>query len=183
MNRLVISAIFIFASFFANSSQAEFTHGNQYAYSNIDGSLSVRCGSSTKTIVCRDVFLDPWPYDIFLGPQNNRATQVELEATAQGRTQKTMVAYDGVSGRSSEVNLGVYSLFQRPLLKVGTNQIQYKLLSAAGDALASGQFSVTVTRGKNRTCESKSVTSADPNDCDRPYTICQLYFRNLNYCR
>jgi hypothetical protein len=165
-------------------SEAKFLRGDQFQYTSIEGALSLQCAGQTKSVNCRDTFLDPWPYDIYVGTKNPNATSVELVTSVGGiQTQDVVVKYDGVNGKSEQVNLGVYSLFQKPMLKLGINQVRYILLGRSGNVLETNTFTVAVTRGNTRTCESRVITTPNPDDCDHPYSACQVYFRNLNFCR
>lgn len=162
---------------------AKFTRGDKFQYSNIDGALTIICKGQTKVVTCRDIFLDPWPYDIFMGPMETRAESVELRASVGSGSRTTVVDYNGRTGRSSDINLGVYSLFQKPLLKLGENKIRYALLGKNNNTLQTGIFDVSVTRGKSRSCKPKETHTQNQDDCDHPYSVCQFYFRDQNYCR
>lgn len=165
-----------------HAADAKFSKGDSFQYVNIDGSLTIECSNKIKTVTCRDVFLDPWPYDVFIGPKNVNAQNVELRSTVGNESYAMVASYDGRSGRSEDINLGVYSLFQKPLLKVGENNIRYVLLGKNNTVLETDTFNVSVTRGKSRSCEPKETSTNNPQDCEHTYTLCQLYFRNQNYC-
>ena len=171
----------LFLLFFA-AAEAKFSRGDNFQYVNIDGYLTIFCKNKTKTVTCRDVFMDPWPYDVFLGPRYFRAQTVELQATDGKEVQNSVVGYNGQTGRSEEVNLGVFSLFQKPLLRSGENRVRYSLLDRAGNVLDTDIFMVNVTRGKSRTCAPKEIHTQNPDDCDLPYTTCQQYFKAQNFC-
>lgn len=172
-------AFFVFTSF----AHAEFKSGSQFKYTNIEGTLTIQCDTQKRTITCRDVFLDPWPYDVFVGPRNPKAEKVELQATVKSDTKIVIVPYNGKTGISSEINLGIYSLFQKPLLRAGENKIRYVLLGRKNEILETNTFDVSVARGKSRVCPPKEVFTLRNSDCDHPYTLCQLYFRDQNYCK
>ena len=168
---------------FFSVGEAKFTRGDRFQYANIEGALTIQCAGRVKTVSCRDVFMDPWPYDVFVGPRNLNAVNVEFDATVGRDTQTATVEYDGATGRSADVNLGVYSLFQKPLLKVGENNIRYVLLDRNNKVLETNTFVVSVARGNTRTCESRVVSTPNADDCDHPYSLCQVYFRTMDYCR
>lgn len=179
MSSIVLVLILTFLSL----AEAKFTRGDDFRYVNIDGSLTITCKNRTKTVTCRDVFMDPWPYDLFVGPRNINAQSVELRSTVGSESQTAIIKYDGRTGKSSEVNLGVFSLFQKPLLKVGQNKIRFALLGKEENVLETDTFEVSVTRGKSRTCEPRQTETQNIDDCEYSYSLCQLYFRNQNYCR
>ena len=161
---------------------AKFSRGDQFQYSNIEGALTIVCNGRTKTVTCRDVFMDPWPYDVFLGPRSAHADNVSFQATNGRDIQNSTAKYDGQTGRSADVNLGVFSIFQKPLLRVGENQVRYSILDKTGNTLDSEVFVVNVTRGKSRTCVARETISDNADDCDHSYSLCQLYFTNQNFC-
>ncbi len=168
---------------FLSTAEAKFTRGDSFQYANIDGTLTITCKARTKTVTCRDVFMEPWPYDTFVGPRNFHVQSVELRSTVGTESQIVVVPYDGKTGKSAEVNLGVYSLFQKPLLKVGENKLRYVLLDKKNTVIEVDTFNVSVTRGKTRSCSPRETQTENPEDCDYSYSLCQLYFRNQNYCR
>ncbi len=163
--------------------EAKFTRGDSFQYANIEGELTLTCKNQTKTMTCRDVFMSPWPYDVYVGPRNFNSEVVKFTSLVGGEIQTSVVTYNGKTGRSEDVNLGVYSLFQKPLLKVGENKIQAALLNRDGNILDSEFFNVSVTRGKSRACDAKETYSPNPDDCEHTYSVCQQYFRAQNYCR
>jgi hypothetical protein len=165
------------------TAQAQLSLGDRFELTTIEGQLTVYCGGATKTVTCRDVFMDPWPYDVFKGPRNRRATQVQLRSMVGTSSEVAIVDYDGPSGISSEINLGIRSLFQRPLLRLGQNQVTWILADRNNSALATDQFSVSVTRGTSRRCPDREVSATTQTDCDFPYSLCQAYFRGEKYCR
>ena len=174
--------LFLLFAFFSVA-EAKFTRGDEFQYANIEGNLTITCKNRTKTITCRDVFLSPWPYDVYIGPRNSNAQDVQFHATVGTDVQTTSVSYNGKTGRSSDVNLGVYSLFQKPLLKVGENTVRASLIGKSGNVLSSELFNISVSRGKSRSCDSRETHSDNLQDCEHTYTLCQMYFRNQNYCR
>lgn len=163
-------------------SQANFVRGDNFQYVNISGELTIQCQNRTKTVMCSDTFMDPWPYDVFAGPQNGKAQLVELKATVGSNTQTATVDYDGKSGKSKDINLGVNSLFQKSLLKIGENTVRFALLEKNNNSLETGLFKVFVTRGSSRSCEPGETETQNTDDCDYPYTLCQIYFKSQNYC-
>ena len=160
--------------------EAKFSKGDQFQFVNIDGVLTVQCVNGTTTITCRDTFMDPWPYDIFIGPTNLSAQSVEIHSDTNGETQ--VANYTGRQGRSAEINLGVFSIFQKPLLNLGANNIRYALLDKNKAVLETAIFQVGVTRGPSRSCLAKEIRPISSQDCDYPYSLCQAYFKGQNDC-
>ncbi|QDK39423.1 hypothetical protein [Bdellovibrio sp. NC01] len=175
-----------------DSVAAGFASGNTFQASAIEGNVIMTCegfnGTSEATYTCRDVVLDPSPYDYFVGPQDVRATQVELKAEHQdGSSRIKMANYDGKTGKSATTfNLWISSLFQKPLLETGTNKVHYSVYDNRVSPMqeyASGDFTVTVKRGNPRRCPTTQYRSTDVNDCNSQYSICQRYFEQFNNCR
>lgn len=186
MNRLFVVLI-TFSAFQAFAVRIGFSSAVEFKASAIDGKVTVTChsqgGAKQVQYHCREVALDPQAYDIFVGPQETRADKVELKAFHQdGSNRIKILSYDGQRGQSRDsVNLWISTLFQKPLLEMGTNRIQYKLYNTNAD-FGGGEVVVNVARGAPRTCETSYYSSPDMTDCESQYTICQRYFEQFNYC-
>jgi hypothetical protein len=178
--KLLLVSCFVLLALIA---EARFSLGNRFQYANIEGQLTVTCSNQSRIVICRDTFMDPWPYDLFMGPRSGKATQVQLRSVVGNEAQVVTASYEGSAGQSSEINLGVLSLFQKPLLKIGTNRISWALLDRNNNAIDTDRFDVVVDRGPARRCPDRQIISPSQNDCDHPYTVCQLYFRTENFCR
>ena len=129
--------------------------------------------------------MEPWPYDNYNGPRISGASQVELTATIPDNldSRRVVVGYDGVMGRSKEINLGVSALFQRPLLRVGINKVLVSIKDRRNQVLSESDFEISVTRGQSRICQLRQVSSTNDADCNSPYSSCQQYFIDQKYCR
>lgn len=162
-----------------------FANGNQLTVVPIQGQVVVDCpGGVTVNYLCRDTAMDPASYDYFVGPQGVVADQVALSCfRPDGSRRDHTVAYDSVQGRSSEaVNLWISTLFQKPLLQVGANQVSYAMLRQS-QTVASGVVTVNVVHGDLRTCPATRYNSLDSSDCQSQYSVCQRYFEQYDYCR
>jgi len=162
-----------------------FLSGSQFSSSHIQGAVTVYCSNNDSvTFTCYDTVLDPNNYDYFAGPPGVVADELTLNNLRPdgGRREKT-VTYNYVESRSEDAfNLWISSPFQRPLLALGKNNVDYLLLSR-GKIVNQGTFIVNVTQGEPRTCAATHYNSNDPNDCKSQYTVCQRYFEQYNYCR
>lgn len=197
MNQLAfwISVLISTASFAQAQTQISaavgFASGNNFSAVPIQGEVRVFCngdeGLSNAIFTCRDVVLDPKAYDYFIGPQDGRADQVELTATREDGSRRTKNEdYVGSTGRSEDsINLWISTLFQKPLLQLGSNDIQYKIYSGrnAAKPYAQGNFRVSVARGAARTCPAATYQSSQMSDCTSQYSICQRYFDEFKNCR
>ncbi len=175
----------LFLILFCSIAQAQFSRGLSFQFVNIDGELSIVCPSRTVRTICHSSYMEPWPYDSLVGPKVQQATSLQISASIDSSSEirKLNVDYDGRIGRSEEINLGVSSLFEKPLLRVGNNKIQYSLVNRRGENLLNSEFMVAVNRGQARTCPKLLVQSAINTDCEIPYTSCQQYFKDQKYCK
>ena len=181
---------------FSSIAQARigFSLGDNLVATPIQGQVRVVCdgfnGSGTAQYNCRDVVLSPNPYDYFVGPQISSGfgnERVELMATQEdGTVRVKSAAYDALRGKSREAfNLWISTIFQKPLLNYGANNIRYKIYTAerANEVQSEGLFVVTVQKSAGRMCPSVEYTSTDFNDCNSQYSICQRYFDQYKYCQ
>jgi hypothetical protein len=177
--------IILVTSLFVSQVYGSFSKGSLFEYSNLSGQLFIQCPQSSIQISCSELHMEPWPYDIYNGPKTQKATQVEFLASISDSSEvrRAMVAYDGQSGRSKEINLGVSTLFQRPLLRIGENSISVVIKDRLNKVLSESEFEISVTRGQSRACQPRQVNSANDSDCNSPYSSCQQYFIDQKYCR
>ncbi|MGZ3770839.1 MAG: hypothetical protein ACXVCR_17750 [Bdellovibrio sp.] len=174
---------------FAYAETIGFSRGSEFTATSIQGQVQVACngfnGAGTATYTCREVALDPNPYDYFIGPKDYRVDKLELNVIQEGGIIRNKLAsYDGVYGKSREAfNLWISTLFQKPLLAMGLNTIHYKLYSDNNSKVYDGSFEVTVKKGSARQCRPMQYTSTDINDCNSQYSMCQKYFNEQSNCR
>ena len=170
---------------FSSFAHPQFSRGINFQYVNVGGELVITCPSLTIRTICHSTHMEPWPYDSLMGPKIQQATTLQLRASiGEGsEIRKVEVTYDGRTGRSEEVNLGVSSIFQKPLLRVGNNVIQYSLINRRGLQVLDSEFNVIVNRAEPRTCPKQSIQSGLNSDCELPYSSCQQYFKDKKYCR
>ena len=167
-----------------------FSSGTQFKATPIEGQVVVTCegfnGGGAATFTCRDVVLDPVSYDYFVGPRDARAVRYELRNVREDGSVRTKDDnYDGSRGRSgSAINLWISTLFQKPLLAAGKNKISYALYGENNrEPLSNGEVTINVARSTSRTCPTTHYNSADVNDCNSQYSVCQRYFQQFNNCR
>ncbi|MFN8791704.1 MAG: hypothetical protein ACK5Y2_09665 [Bdellovibrionales bacterium] len=162
---------------------ANFSRGNAFDYVNLVGRLTISCTNQRTVVDCRETFMEPWPYDFFVGPQVPRAHTVELRAQTSAEAQVATASYNGATGRSGEFNLGIYSILSKPLLRPGRNTIRYTIFDRNNGLLDQGQFVANVGRLPTRSCPARETSSVNDEDCEHTYSICQQYFKAVNYCR
>lgn len=189
----MVNLLFTFLALplFAQSNNVGFSQGNVLTAIPIQGQVQVTCsgfnGEANAVYNCRDVVLEPQAYDYFLGPRDPKLRWVDIIATRQdGSNRVKTAAYDGANGRTTEaLNLWISTIFQKGLLALGNNEIQYKLYTADNtrDSLVSGTYQAVVNRAPTRQCQAGSYESPDINDCSSQYSICQRFFSERNFCK
>ncbi len=182
-----------FILFFSLISQAQklgFQKGNTHWGYTIYGEVIVNCRSATsynllETVEykCEDSALKPVSLDYFTGPNGTGANEVELRVTQEDQTIRIRKqSYNSSNGLSdSRFNLWMGSLLQKPLLAFGQNQVDYKLIKN-GLVLQSGRFTSEVKYGGPLVCRPQIINSDNIDDCRQPYSVCQRYFADNNYC-
>lgn len=193
MKTLVLSLAAVLGVFSLSSSMANaagLSGGPQFSTQNIEGRLSVQCLSTTPgpsygAATCRGQVLNPGEYSFFVGPVID-ADKVTLVAThADGSKSKAKTEnYDGAKGKSKKsFNLWISTVFQRPLLEYGANEVRYTL-TKNGSSVEEGTFTVNVVDGGRAVCQRTGFyTSSDSSDCSSPQNFCSRYFSENNYCQ
>lgn len=183
-------AIMLF-SLSAHADFVGFVHGSEFTAAAIEGRVTVSCngfnGVGSAVYACRDAILEPQIYDYFTGPRNAKAADVELKCTRDDGSVRTKTSgYNGAKGLSTDsFNLWISTLFQKPLLQVGVNTIDYRITAddRAETEIAKGRFVVNVKRVAARRCPDAHYNSTDINDCNSQYSVCQRYFEEYHNCR
>lgn len=197
---VVVAIVFLLAGITTLAASGGFKNGNNLDYKSATGDVSVQCfdrggpspgypggaptGPSFAHYTCYGYSLVPGDHDYFVGPKVD-ADQVELFATrADGSTRSKTSSYDGAKGQSNDTfNLWIETLFQRPLLKLGRNDIKWTL-TKDGRLVQTGSFISEVFNRGSLMCPSGSDTSWDPIDCQNSGRVCSDYFyRYGSQCR
>ena len=180
----------LFSSVAFSADDIGFSHGSMMNSVPVSGRVTVFCPASivnptsvTVSYSCQDVILEPAPYDYFIGPKGQDADHLTLLATREdGSVRSKTDLYDGTQTRSSSaLNLWISTLFQRPLLKKGLNRIDYTLVLDKA-VVGQGKFQVLVQELPGRECPVSQYVSADPADCNSPFSVCERYFSQYNNC-
>lgn len=192
---MAISALALVGAQTANA-QAGFKNGNTFDYKSAVGDVSVHCpntggglpgGPSGPTFAnyrCYGYSFSPGDTDYFVGPKVN-ADEVELVAIrADGSRRSKKSEYESAKGQSKDTfNLWIETLFQKPLLKMGRNDVTWTL-KRSGRTVQTGSFIAEVFDRGNLRCPAASETSWDPSDCQNSGRVCSDYFfRYGNQCR
>ena len=197
--RLFVSAAILILGFIlASTSLAHaaipgFVGGNRFEYTAAVGDVFVHCpqtgggipsGPSTASFRCYGYIFAPAEAAQFEGPQAN-ANEVELTAIREdGSVFTKSSSYDGARGVSNDTfNLWIETLFQRPLLKLGQNQVNW-VLKRDGQAVRNGTFIAEVFQRPSLQCPSASQTSWNADGCTNSNRACSDYFYMYgNQCR
>lgn len=170
-----------------------FVGGNRFEYTSAVGDVFVHCpqtgggvpsGPSTANFRCYGYIFQPAESAQFMGPQTT-ADEVELTAIHEdGTTFTKSSGYDGLRGVSTDTfNLWIETVFQKPLLKLGVNQVNW-VLKSAGQAVAQGAFEATVVQKQSLICPNASMTLWNSDGCTNSYRACSDYFYQYgNQCR
>lgn len=194
----ILMSLFGLFAFIAQSAEAQpgFKSGNTLEYKSAVGDVSVHCRSSGGSLPgrpsgptfakyrCYGYSLTPGDADYFVGPKIN-ADEVELVAVrADGSKRSKKGEYDSAKGQSKDAfNLWIETLFQKPLLKMGRNDVTWTL-RREGRSVQTGSFIAEVFDRGDLRCPAASETSWDPSDCQNSGRICgDYFFRYGNQCR
>jgi hypothetical protein len=183
--------VILFSFFFEFAFAQSFQTGLDRRVVPIQGQVTVFCQMSTgeeqrADFICRDRIMEPSPYDFFIGQRfpNERNLSIELLARdAQGGLRTKTSAYSGQLGKSEErINLWISSPFQKPLLRLGRNWVQYRIMNRQNAVLSQGEVISDVNLVASRSCPRTVYNSTNSNDCISQYTVCQQYFEQYNFC-
>ncbi len=172
----------------ASASEVRFEAGDQFTIHQLEGIARVRCrdtgGYQTHIAFCNGTRTEPARTSYVLGPVNPQIDEVVLTATTDDHSSTKSVDYIGKEGRSEKaVNLLISTLTQRPLLRIGQNNVSYILRDVNDNPIATGSFDVDVSWGDKLRCPTDYIYSSFPSDC-RGTSVCYEYFRrNEHLCR
>lgn len=182
-----LAALFLTLNLWANVPGLR--SGAEFNSVSIRGSVSVQCsssqGNSSAVFSCGDNILYPGDFDFFYHPGKVAGDKVTLRSEqANGRVRSSSKKYDPSTGLSTRrFNLWISTLFQRPLLDVGVNRIDFEV-TERGVITDIGTFEVVVNQAPEvKVCQRRHYFSSNLDDCRNGANICSRYFRELNYCQ
>ena len=172
--------------FFNTAEAAEFRGGDSYVVTRLSGTARVTCSyyengrhqTRHATIRCEGESAYPGTHSRFTH-ENSRATQVRITNRSYNNRTKNKKFYPK-KGESKLFNLFTRSLFQRPLLKLGANNLDYSLFLKDGSIEEAGSFDVYVDF-RRKSCRSGYIHSSNSSDC-MGQSVCNRYFRSVR-CR
>ena len=177
--------VILFGASSAYAGAVGFELGDQYESVIYSGRTTVYCPARAPEIFyCNAGGLSPGVVSHFVA-EGVQADKVRLKAYWQnGRTRSKNHSFS--DGRTrSKVNLWINTLFQRPLLAMGANKIEYTL-SKSGETVEEGQFLVNVQDGGRRVCDD-GYYHAPASLCQSVggvdyATACNHYFSRARGC-
>lgn len=192
-NSIVMVLMLILPSLSAHgqsqASPGRFEGGNDFRYFGAVGNVSVQCfpsggapsGPTSAYYRCDGYSFSPGEEARFIGPVTD-ADEVTLVATHADRsTRSKSGSYDGRKGQSDDrFNLWISTVFQRPLLKMGANTVEWNL-KRKGKSVTKGSFVANVKDNGDLQCPNASETSWDMNDCVSSSRICSNYFSRYGH--
>jgi len=154
-----------------------FSKGNTFTNHEVRGSFTLQCPTRSAYATCAGNYLSPVEADYFVHPDAIVADKIELSnVNGRGRTVKKDANFDSDKLRSTKrFNLWIATLTQRPLLKMGANNISYKL-SNEGSVVKEGTFEVNVNNAPATVCRHDFLRSFNDSDCNFPSNYCGQYF-------
>ncbi len=164
-----------------------FEHGNEFQPYSLTGYATVECREGPQyinhTYYCYDTMFDPVEMDRWVGPSGVDADQVTLSVNWNQKERKQTEKYDSKKGKSERFNLFVATLFQRPLIHAGVNQVHYTL-DKDKKTVQEGDFEVTVKNVQYQKCRDRSYFEWSLQNCqNNDFAVCRKYFRDENYCK
>jgi hypothetical protein len=170
-----------------SANEPGFETGDSFTATDYRGHVTVLCEDPTDHrsyfYSCRTESLLPAPTARFVAQPGTNADHVTLISRWEnGKTYSKEGRFDSESGKSiTNFNLWIATLFQRPLLTYGTNQIHY-VLSKNGQPQAQGDFVATVQKAPAQTCRDDVLTELNASSCHNGPWMCQRYFDEVARC-
>lgn len=159
-----------------------FKHGNQFKVDSYSGIVRANCPTTFNDFNCYDQSLSPANFTRLVSEEFIDADRYWIEATFENGKKKTKDGkFKRRKRRSSTINLWVRSVFQRPLLRYGINEIRYKLYKKK-ELVLEGSFDVSVETGEYYQCGFGFLYYNNNNACFNQYQVCSDYL-NSYYCR
>jgi hypothetical protein len=166
-----------------------FQTGNSFISTYVEGEVSVTCRNgfeqTSAAFRCYSNLLDPAEMAKVVGPKGLAADRIHVKATREdGTILERSEGYDPSTGLSKgRFNLWIHTLLQRPLLKMGMNEIEVRYTQGSSTLLEE-RFQALVTAGPDRFCRfRRHYSSNNMDDCRNGSFVCNRYFQDENYCQ
>lgn len=189
MKSLFLALCLISASAVAETSDVQFSKGNDIEIQQLTGSVIYYCRDNLGKNYSRQWFCDanlysPGTHDYLVSNTPIDADKVVLTSTREdGSTKSKDSKFDAnKSSSSSRFNLLITTLTQRPLLQVGNNKIDYKF-SKGKKVVSEGSFQSKVTITGKTQCKHRSTFTNIEDYCKFQDMGCDNYFYLENDCQ
>lgn len=179
-----LAGIIIALFFFGNTAQAaEFQEGYLYQTTHAQGTVLLTCRgfqngrfvTMHRTNACYVDYHSPSATSRFTN-EGSKAYKVKITNHSNKNKSKTKTFYPD-KGESKHFNLLISTLFQRPLLIPGENNLTYQMILKSGEVIESGPYNVISTEEYVH-CPIDSVFSSNLSDCTvgPSQALCDQYF-------
>lgn len=189
MVKILTTLTLMFALSNAYAAEVELEAGQQFQSVYLSGTVGLWCPNnrlqdskvSYQLVNCRANVLNPAEFTKARYNGGLEADEISISVTQSTgkRVTKSSRLKNGVS--TKQFNLWIRTLFQRPLLDYGINQVEYSVTND-NSLVAAGTFDVEVDTLPDRQCRHRTYSSPFPSDCNNSLSICDRYFRDENYC-
>lgn len=183
MDKLLVLFSLAFISFQINA--LNLSQGEEFQATWLSGEATVFCNSGRdhrySVVRCGMSTLDPVEFD-YIVSRDLDADSITLNyKDHRGKSRSKKVKYDSKKNRSHKrVNLWIRTLFQRPLLHLGKNEIRFTAFKN-GEEIHSVERDIIVRNGGQRICAPRVYHSRNMNDCIGA-SICRRFFYDQRYC-
>lgn len=186
---LIILSFLVGALIIPPAFAVDFEGATEFTNITLEGSFRVTCQNGREfrqaNHYCRGYILNPTGSFARLTDDSGVvADRVELQTTRKdgGRVIKKRMRWDAANGQTErDVNLWVRTLFQRPLLEMGDNEVRYAY-TKNGQRVKEGSFFANVAQGEARSCEPRTLHTGNLFFCENYGSACNHYFTQQNNC-
>ncbi len=163
-----------------------FKSGNDISIVTLRGTVYMTCYTpmppAWATFYCWDALANPGFSDKFVLSEPVDADKVTLSVTKKnGKIIKKTEKYNAKKNESGDFNLLIDTVFQNPLLELGSNEVSYSMMKK-GKEVARGTFIATAAVTEERECRPRSLYGSY-SDCTSQAAACNYYFYSENDCQ
>jgi len=176
----IILAVLIMGS---TASAAEFQKGSEYKTTYVQGYVHLTCHgfmngryvTLRRSGFCNVGYDSPASTSKFIN-EGSKAYKVKITNHSNKNKSKTKTFYPD-KGESKRFNLLIHTLFQKPLLVVGDNELTYQMILKSGEVIESGPLSVSLET-EERYCPTGYIYSSNIDDCRTgpSFATCDRHF-------
>ncbi|MCB0408228.1 MAG: hypothetical protein KDD34_08495 [Bdellovibrionales bacterium] len=186
--QILFAQVFIGIIYSSLTLAASFDGRTEFTHFDLQGEFSVSCMSGQERghaiYQCRGYLMEPSSFAYFYHDPNASVERVELSAmNKKGQKILKKSNWNSQENRTEKrINLWVETLFQKPLLELGDNKVQFVFFNKKNQIVESDEFMVRVDNGGLRECHSRSHFTSDMQMCNSGAFACDEYFYLENDC-